>query len=519
MPVQISENSAGTFELPMMMFVRLADSDGKMTVAEMEQFDKLIASRDWCRSSLLQSSLARVERDKAALWNKYSRGELRSGVNDVAASLDAILNSLTPPERTDLVRDLLHFCRELTVSAHRGAGVLRRDRSAAAELDALIQLLKRPSCRAAQKPKLETATRVPSRVAGALLAGELVSENLWQGGKLSLNCVQVIDETHDVKTFRFLASPPKLFSHRPGQFLTLEVPLDGRPVRRSYTISASPSRPHLICITVKRFAGGVISKWLHENLRVGSALSADGPFGKFTCIGDDGPYVFISGGSGITPMMAMSRWLCDTAVDSDIDFVHFARSPDDFIFADELRFMSNHLPKFRVHFVSSQAGKDTGRKGPVGRISRELLVALVPDLAKRSMYLCGPLGFMDAARLILEQAGCDMSRLHLEVFGGIPRRNTKAAEAQADKPAKVVFSASNIEVDCTGSDYVLDLAVDRGLEQAFSCRAGQCGSCKVMLLDGAVEHDCTDALSPDDAREGFILSCQARPLGTVVVDL
>ncbi len=515
MPVQVSENIV---ELPMIMFVRLADSDGKMTIAEMEQFDKLIATRDWCRSSLLKSSLAEVEKAKAALWNKYSRGELRSGVIDLAASLDTILNSLKPPERADLVHDLLHFCRELTDAAHRGAGVLRRDRSAKAEFDALNQLLKRPSSRVAQTSKLETATQMPSRLAGALLAGELVNENLWKGGKLSLHCVQVIDETHDVKTFRFLTCPPKLFSHRPGQFLTVEVPLN-RPVRRSYTISASPSRPHLISITVKKFAGGVISEWLHENLRVGSALSADGPFGKFTCIGDDGPYLFISGGSGITPLMAMSRWLCDTAVESDIDFVHFARSPDDFIFADELRFMSNHLPKFRVHFVCSQAGKNTGWEGPVGRISRELLVALVPDLTTRSMYLCGPLGFMDTARLILGQAGCDLSRLHLEIFGGIPRRNTKAAEAQADKPAKVVFSASNIEVDCTGSDYILDLALDRGLEQVFSCRAGQCGTCKVMLLDGAVEHDCADALSPDDAREGLILSCQARPLGTVVVDL
>ncbi len=519
MPIQLTENSASIIELPMMMFLRLADSDGKMTVAEMEQFDKLIASRDWCRSALLQSSLANIAQGKAALWNQYSRGQLRSGVTEVAASLDKVLNSLTPPERADLVYDLLYFCRELTEAAHRSAGVLRRDRSAEAEFDALVELLQRPSSRAAQKRKWETATQVPSRSAEVLLLGELASENLWQGGKLSLHCVQVIDETHDVKTFRFVASPPKLFSHRPGQFLTLEVPVDGRTVRRSYTISASPSRPHLIAVTVKRFASGLISTWLHENLRAGSALYADGPFGKFTCIGDDGPYLFISGGSGITPVMAMSRWLCDTTAESDINFIHFARSPDDLIFADELRFMSHQLPGFRVHFVCSQAEKDTSWNGPVGRISRELLVTLVPGLSDRSIYLGGPLGFMDATRCILEQIGCDMSRLHLEVFGGIPRRSAKAAEAQAGKPAKVVFSASNIEVDCTGSDYVLDLALDRGLEQAFSCRAGQCGTCKVMLLEGAVEHDCADGLSPDDAREGFILSCQARPFGTVVVDL
>ncbi len=519
MPTQLRENSASIVELPMMMFLRLADSDGKMTAAEMEQFDKLIASPDWCRSALLQRSLAKIERSKGALWNQYSRGELRCDVRDVETSLHTVLSSLTSPERADLEHDLLHFCRELTKTAHRAAGVLRRDRPAEAEFNALVELLQRPSSRAARKPKLETAARLSSRSARALLLNELGSENVWQKGKLLLHCVQVIDETHDVKTFRFLANPPKLFAHHPGQFLTIEVPVDGRTVRRSYTISASPSRPHFISVTVKRFAGGLISTWLHDNLHVGSALYADGPFGKFTCFGDDGPHLFISAGSGITPVMAMSRWLCDTAVESDIDFVHFARSPEDFIFAHELRFMSRQLPGFRSHFVCSQAGKDSGWNGAVGRISRELLSALVQDFTSRSIYLCGPVAFMDATRQILEQAGYDMKRLHLELFGGVPRRNAKAAEAQAGKTAKVVFSASNIEVDCMGSDYVLDLALDRGLEQPFSCRAGQCGTCKVMLLEGEVEHDCADGLNPEDAREGFILSCQARPLGTVVIDL
>jgi ferredoxin-NADP reductase len=217
--------------------------------------------------------------------------------------------------------------------------------------------------------------------------------------------------------------------------------------------------------------------------------------------------------------MAMSRWLCDTAVDSDIDFIHFARSPNDLIFADELRLMSNQQPGFRCHLVCSQAGADSGWLGAVGRISQDLLVRLVPDLARRSVYLCGPLGFMDAARGILAQAGGDINRVHEEVFDRSPRRNTQDAELQAGLASKLVFAASNIEVDCTASEYVLDLALEQGLEQPFSCRSGQCGMCKVTLIDGAVEHDCTDGLTRDDATNGLILSCQARPVGRVVVDL
>jgi len=71
----------------------------------------------------------------------------------------------------------------------------------------------------------------------------------------------------------------------------------------------------------------------------------------------------------------------------------------------------------------------------------------------------------------------------------------------------------------SGSDYILDLALDRGLDVAYSCRAGQCGTCKVTLLEGSVEQDCTSALTPDDEKDGHILACQARPTGRVVVDL
>src|SRR5262249_17732772 len=139
-----------------------------------------------------------------------------------------------------------------------------------------------------------------------LLAADVTAEIFWRAGKLQLSCVQIINETHDVRTFRFVAHPPKIFTYRPGQFVTLEIPGDGKVVRRSYTISSSPSRPHTVSVTVKRVKDGLISNWLHDNLRVGDTLFADGPHGKFSCLDDGGgPYLFLSGGSGVTPVMSM----------------------------------------------------------------------------------------------------------------------------------------------------------------------------------------------------------------------
>jgi len=521
MPLPLTEKSRALVELPMAMFLRLADGDGKMTAREMECFDRLLGSRNWCRSQLLQRSLANTEAEKAALWKQYASGALSTDIGHIAASLDTVLTSAAPEDRPGLESDLLHFCRALLSAAHGTLGLWPRDAEAKAAFDTLVDLVTRPSARAAQTAQLgaSTAARQTAATSNSLLVGEIGAEMFWQRGKLLLRCAEVSDETRDVKTFWFSAEPPKLFRYFPGQFITLEVPVEGNTVRRSYTISASPSRPHLISVTVKRVESGQISNWLHDNLSVGSSLFADGPHGKFTCIDDDGgPYLFISGGSGITPVMAMSRWLCDTASGADILFLHFARTPDDLIFEHELRLMERAHRKFRCAFVCSRVSDPSGWSGRTGRISPELLTELVPDLKDRTVYLCGPVPFMEATRGILEQLGFGMTRFRQESFGGVPR-DGKATAAEAGEAAKVVFAASKIEVDCKSSDYILDVALAAGLPAVFSCRAGQCGTCKMLLLKGSVEQATTDGLTPDDVKDGLILSCQARPIGEVVISL
>ena len=504
----------------MVLFLRLADGDGKMTAREMERFDELIASRDWCHSSLLRRSLANTQAEKAELWKQYIAGAFHSGTDEVAASLDTVFGSIAAEEQRNVQRDLVYFCGELLKTARGNAGLFQRDREAEAAFVSLLDLLKRPSSRTAQKSQLQSAIEPKAKRydSAELLAGEVSADIFWQRGKLALSCIQVIDETHDVKTFRFVADPPKLFRYHPGQFVTLEIPLNGEVVRRSYTISASPSRPHAIAVTVKRVEGGRVSNWIHDNVRVGTTIFADGPHGKFTCVGSDGgPYLFISGGSGITPVMAMCRWLCDTMPESDIQFLHFARTPVDLIFEHELRLMERQLRGFSCHFVCSGLGGCSDWTGRIGRISPEILTESVPDITARTIYLCGPVPFMQTTRDILAKLGIDMARFRQESFGGVPRANKSAGKASAF--AKIVFLASKVEADCMDSDYVLDLALARGLPAVFSCRAGQCGTCKVALLEGSVEHDCADGLTPEEAKEGIILPCQARPMGRVVVDL
>ena len=386
------------------------------------------------------------------------------------------------------------------------------------EYASLHELITRPSTRAAARVTVGPGSAAPELASRprARLLGEVDADMIWRQGKLPLRCVHVVQETHNVKTFHFVAEPAKVFSYCPGQFLTLDLPIGGKVLRRSYSISASPSRPHSLSLTVKRVQTGVASNWLHDNLQVGARLFADGPNGKFTCMGEEGgPYLFISGGSGITPVMAMTRWLHDTAPDTDACFLHYAQSPKDFIFERELRLMESHRSTFRCVFVCTSDDKEW--EGPKGRISVELLQSLISDFKTRRVYLCGPVPFVATAREILEKSGFDISRFQQESFGGAPRP-VKPANASAAAPAKVTFSASKVVVDCENTDTLLDVALRQNIDVSFSCRAGQCGSCKTTLLKGSVEQECTDCLSSDELKGGIILLCQACPQGEVVID-
>jgi len=367
---------------------------------------------------------------------------------------------------------------------------------------------------------------------------EYSHEFTWKRGRTAVYCAAVVAETHDVKTFVFQAVKPLLFAYKPGQFVTLELPIDGKTIRRSYTISSSPSRPHAISITVKRVPDGLVSNWLHDNMREGFRFNLSGPNGEFTCFDAPAPkLLLIAAGSGVTPVMSMLRWVADTSSRADVVFLNNIRTPDDVIFAREL----NHL-ELRMGTLLKTGivpGADPGKtwKGPVSHFSEELLMQLAPDFMERETFVCGPPGYMDLVRTTLERAGYPMHRYHQESFGAPPAQRpglagtavpaskpeSPAASVVAATPAaepgkvEIVFSRSAKTIYATTEDFILDLADDNGVKLDSSCRAGNCGTCKVKIIEGTVEMDGQQALGEGDIADGYVLLCIGRAITPRVV--
>ena len=160
-----------------------------------------------------------------------------------------------------------------------------------------------------------------------------------------------------------------------------------------------------------------MSNWLHEEMTPGKRISADGPFGVFTIARrPSAKYLFLSGGSGITPVMSMLRTLYDLGSDADVVFVHSARTPLDIIFRRELETIASTMPTIRVTHVCERGAPREPWEGMHGHLSGAMLQLVAPDLAERAVFCCGPAPYMAAVRRILGEVGFDLANYHEESF-------------------------------------------------------------------------------------------------------
>ncbi|TYL49665.1 hybrid-cluster NAD(P)-dependent oxidoreductase [Nocardioides sp. BGMRC 2183] len=377
-------------------------------------------------------------------------------------------------------------------------------------------------------PVLGNHTRLVA-VASSLGAGVLAEPASFD---LEVSVRRIRRVTHDVVTIVLdpLGKGPRGgFAFAPGQYVTVTADVDGEQVERCYTISSPPTRPHLLTLTVKREAGGRLSPWLHDRLAPGDRLRVRGPLGGFSVVEHPAAsYLLMSAGSGITPTLSTLRAIADLAEPLDVVVVHHARTPLDLIERAEIEALAASQSGVRVVWVCEAAAPDAVWDGHLGRVSPALLHAEVPDLTGREIFLCGPPGYLDAARDALDTLGVDPSQRHEERFildtpepgasAGLAEPVGLAGRAGDEAGATIRFARSDREVDCPPGTTVLAAAAAAGLRLPSGCTQGLCGTCKSTLLDGDVDMRHAGGIRPREVAAGRFLPCCSTPLGDIVVD-
>jgi ferredoxin-NADP reductase len=327
-----------------------------------------------------------------------------------------------------------------------------------------------------------------------------VIDPLRSGSALRGRIVAIHPETRDAVSI--IIKPGRGWrSHTPGQYIRIGVDVDGVRQWRAYSLTSDTARADgCIAITVKAIPGGKVSNHLVRRATVGTIIQLDHAAGDFTLpVAVPSKILFLTAGSGITPVMGILRNMAEHI--DDVVVVHSAPTPDDVIFAGELRMLARHG---RIRLIEKHTDAD-------GMLTTAELGDLVSDFAERETWACGPTAMLDA----LEQHWHDngiAERLHTERF-----RPTVVSTGEG---GTVTFSKSAAAVDAPGDQTLLDAGEAAGVLMPSGCRMGICFGCVAPLRQGAVRDlrngDITTAAPGDGV---LIQTCVSAAAGTCDIEL
>jgi 3-ketosteroid 9alpha-monooxygenase subunit B len=329
-----------------------------------------------------------------------------------------------------------------------------------------------------------------------------------------LRVARVIRETADTCSVVFEIPPDAAdaFRYQAGQFLTLQVPYQGKTLARCYSLASSPDCDPEHKISIKRVEDGRISNWINDELSTGDIVKVLPPGGLFTLNDGDNDVVLFAGGSGITPCISIVKSAL-VKTSRRVLLVYANRDEGSIIFREEL---DSLVAKYgdRLQVVHSLDSRD-------GFLTVQAIRDRVASRKDGEFYVCGPGPFMDTVERALEVEGVDPARIHIERFVSPPDPDQlEAAAAETAKSAGVADAPAFISVFLDGKAHevpyekgqtVLLATQKAGLQPPFSCTDGFCGCCMAKVEAGSVKMINNDFLSQKEMDEGWVLTCQSVP--------
>lgn len=337
---------------------------------------------------------------------------------------------------------------------------------------------------------------------------------VWSWERTLARVVELRPEARNAVTL--VLKPNRHFTgFQPGQHVNVTAEIKGTRVTRSYSFTDAVRADGCISLTVKRIEGGKLSNHLCDAVRVGDVLELGKVFGGMTLDAaalakSDSKFLFLAAGSGITPLMSLTRALVAAGMPADVTLIYWARTRDELCFAQELQDLSEQMPRFQVHFLlTRESGQGAGAHD--GRISHALLQGLAPDLHERHVYGCGPAGFVDA---VCELAGTQARSFHAEAFTAPV---FAAATSNASGTVRVELALSGRTLEIPAGQPLLEALEAQGVNPAYGCRIGICNTCACGKSSGTTQDRNTGAFSAEPT--AALRLCISRASTDLTLDL
>nr|WP_294876582.1 ferredoxin--NADP reductase [uncultured Pedobacter sp.] len=306
-----------------------------------------------------------------------------------------------------------------------------------------------------------------------------------------------------------------------GQFLTLVFDIQGRELRRSYSLCSSPDVNEPLAIAIKRVENGEISRLLHHRTAVGDILYAMHPNGLFTYPPQDElkRTVFLFGaGVGITPLFSIIKTALVKESQSKLILIYSSRSPDETLFYDALNELQNKYPdRFKIIYVSSQSQNLMMARLNVFLIEKIVKEYMEFDKKDALFYTCGPIDYMVTCRITLLNLGFDISQIKRETFvmpeDEVDEDDTTEKEIKDTNTYSVVLNLKGQEyrLSVPYNKTILNAALEQNIDVPYSCKAGICSTCTANCVKGGVRMDYNEILMDDEIAAGRVLVCTGHP--------
>lgn len=305
----------------------------------------------------------------------------------------------------------------------------------------------------------------------------------------------------------------KAYKFKPGQYVNVHHDLNGVKNSRSYSICSGPNEP--LSIGVKAIENGLVSNFLVKEVKVGDQLEVDYPIGNFKLPETCNHVVCFAAGSGITPILSMAKYL---GTDKKMDLFYGNSFVKTSFFLDELA----AIPQVNLTRIFSQETIEGARHG---RLDKQLVSELIKEnltlLRADGFYICGPEAMILGIQEVLHIFGIPDSKIHFELFTTPVLMKQEEVETTGSFSGKSKVTAildgdiTTVELDTNGKT-VLEALDGAGMDVPYSCKGGVCCTCKAKIIEGSAKMKINYALTDEEVKDGYILTCQSHPTSEVL---
>lgn len=311
----------------------------------------------------------------------------------------------------------------------------------------------------------------------------------------------------DAVKVTFAAQLGEASNFKPGQYINVDVKIDGKEERRSYSICSGLGEP--LAIGIKQVENGKVSTWFNQHAEVGNEILISMPDGNFTRKEGAKNCVAIAAGSGITPIVSLAKQI---EADGNLRLFYGNRTEKDILFKSVLDGLKNTSTHY---FLSREEKEGFGQ----GRLDKTTIVEEFKrdlSLLKADAYfICGPEQMILDAVEALKLFGVAEEKIHFELFTTpvlmAPKVEVSVSNFKGSSEITVTIDGEDETFTIDSSKTVLDGALSDGMDAPYSCRGGVCSTCKAKILDGSVRMNINYSLTDQEIADGYILTCQSHP--------